>query len=167
MPRSRGWKGTRMKSIRSMVRCALGAACVVGIAAGEAGAQTCGSPLTMAPDSIVETTSCSGQPFAGGGVSGPGAVLDFTLDHPSSVTFGVAANLFSPSVCVVNAGECATDTCLATGEAGAPVTLDALPEGSYWVIVTASPFDAPGACGMFELVNDTQAADTILANGFD
>ena len=93
----------------------------------------------MAPDSIVETTSCGGQNFAGGAVSGPGAVFDFTLEHPSSVTFGVAANLFSPSVCVMTAGDCGTGTCLATGEAGAPATLDALPDGAYWVIVTASP----------------------------
>jgi len=155
-----------MKSIRSMIRCTLGAACALVAAAG-ARAQTCGAPLPMSPDSLVEATSCGGQNFAGGALSGPGAVFDFTLDHPSSVTFGVAANLFDPSVCVMVAGDCGTGTCLATGEAGAPATVDALPGGAYWVIVTASPFDAPGACGAFELMNDTQAADTILANGFD
>lgn len=155
-----------MKFMRSLIR-GLGAACACGVVAGAAQAQTCGSPLTMLPDSIVEATSCGGQPFAGGAVSGPGAVFDFTLDRPSSVTFGAAANLFSPSVCVMTAGDCGIGTCLATGENGAPVTMDGLPEGSYWIIVTASPFDTPGACGAFELMNDTQAADTILANGFD
>jgi hypothetical protein len=146
--------------------CRLAAACLFGSFAGATLAQTCGSPLPLPPGGMVETTSC-GQMFDGGAVSGPGAVLDFTLEHPSSVTFGVFASQFTPSVCVLPAGDCGTGTCIATGDAGRPASVDPLPEGSYWVIVTASPFDAPGACGLFELVNDTQAADTILADGFD
>lgn len=154
-----------MTRVRSLT-CRLAVTSLFGSWAGAALAQTCGSPLPLPPNGIVETTSCS-QPFGGGAVSGPGAVLDFTLEHPSAVTFGAFANQFTPSVCLLPAGDCGMGTCIATGDAGRPASFDALPEGSYWVIVTASPFDAPGSCGVFELMNDTQATDTILADGFD
>jgi hypothetical protein len=71
-----------------------------------------------------------------------------------------------PPVASVSGGA-GTGTCLATGDASAPAAIDGLPAGSYVVIVTASPYSAPGSCGSFMLRNETAAADTIHADGFD
>ncbi|HEU4664368.1 MAG TPA: hypothetical protein VFS55_10095 [Dokdonella sp.] len=125
-------------------------------------AQTCGSPLPIATDTMVDAFSCA-QAFPGG----PGAVLGFSIDHAASVAFATSAQSFDPAVCVTTAGDCSTSGCLAGGDGIAPAVADALPAGSYWIIVTASPFDAPGACGYFSLLSETQPADSVFDDGFE
>ncbi|HEY6941881.1 hypothetical protein [Dokdonella sp.] len=137
-------------------------AALLGGFAGAGHAQTCGSPLPIATDTMVDANSCV-QAFP----DGPGAVLGFTIDHATSVAFATTALSFDPSVCVTTPGECGTSSCLATGDDAAAAVADGLPAGSYWVIVTASPFDAPGACGYFSLMSQTQAADTVFDDGFE
>lgn len=139
------------------------AACVA------AHAQTCASPLPLPPDSPTWASTCGAQTFDTNDLSGPGAVLSFTLDQPGSVSFMLSGTPgFEPQVCVTDVeGQCGTSPCLATGDASTPALLDGLPPGSYRAIVTASPFSAPGACGAFGIIESVAPGETILSNGFD
>jgi hypothetical protein len=143
---------------------------LAGLASMPAGAQTCAEPMQMPPDSAVTAFTCGAENFTPPALSGPGAVLRLTLDHPASVDFTLAGiePQFDPALCVMDAtNECGAGPCLATGNALTPTVLDDLPAGAYWVIVTASPGSAAGSCGMFNLMNQLVPGDIILANGFD
>jgi len=123
----------------------------------------------MPPDSPTWASTCGAQVFATNDLSGPGAVLSFTLDEAGSVYFTLSGTPgFEPQVCVTDMeGQCGTGPCLATGDASTPVLLDGLPVGSYRAIVTASSFSAPGSCGAFGIIENIAPGEAILANGFD
>jgi len=143
---------------------------LVGLASLPVRAQTCANPMLLLPDGSVTSFTCGAENFIPPALSGPGAVLRLALDHPAAVHFTLAGiePQFDPALCVMDAANaCGAGPCLATDGALTPTTLDNLPAGAYWVIVTASPSSAAGSCGMFSLMNQVVPGDTILANGFD
>lgn len=156
-----------MQPMRSAFsRAVVAALATIALSTSIAGhAQTCAAPVTMSPGSILAADTCGAQNFGGGGVPNWGAVFDLSLDQPSVVAFTVSSQSFTPSVCITAAGDCGTSTCTAQGDAITPT--GTLPPGAYWVIVAPTPLDFGGVCGTFEIGNETHAADTVLANGFD
>jgi hypothetical protein len=160
-----------MQSMRLVFSLPAAAALIAVALATSVGAhaQTCASPVPIAAGAPAWASTCGAQTFTSGDLSGPGAVLTFSLDQPGSVYFTLSSTPgFEPQVCVTDsAGECGTGPCLATGDASTPAILDGLPAGSYRALVTASPFSTPGSCGMFGIIEDVMPDDTILANGFD
>src|SRR5690242_16870425 len=88
----------------------------------------------------------------------PIATSRFTLDEPSTmelVISSVGMPTWTPTI-YLSGGICDEGQC-------GPQ----LPAGSYCMTITASPFDADGACGCFALHVETVADDTIYRGYFD
>ena len=150
------------------MRLLFGIAClaVTLTASVAAHAQTCASPAhyqgSFGGPSVAGTT-CGGDTTAAGycagnlDAPGPAYVMQSTINENRmftdiSLTGGPgydALILMSPV-----SGGCGTNAaCTATGDPGSPIPSTDVPNGEYFIIVTAATFDAPGACGTFTVTS--------------
>ena len=129
-----------------------------------ANAQTCTAPQIWQPPPAGDTltgSTCGGDTTATGYCNGqftaPGPAFIAQGNFTSSRTFTNVNSLAGPGfdlmiyVSAVAAG-CGTNApCVANG---ASVASDEIPDGAYFIIVTAASFDAAGQCGTFTLTSD-------------
>lgn len=131
-------------------------------------AQTCGGPAAWQPDATgtptVTGTTCGGDTtaaqYCAGNLDAPGPAYVIQSTFAATRTFTAisltggagydAVMYMSPSAagCGTNAG------CTATGDPGAPIPSGDVPDGSFFLIVTAATFDAAGSCGTFTFTAD-------------
>ncbi|MGH8173596.1 MAG: hypothetical protein ACREPX_10630 [Rhodanobacteraceae bacterium] len=132
-----------------------------------ASAQTCGTPSAWQPDAAgtpaIAGDTCSGETNNGGGfcggtfdAPGPAYVIQSTFNAAGSYTNVTVSGAtgFTPAL-YVTATCGANGACIATGDGTNPLPNSAIPDaGTFYIIVTAASFDAPGACGTFTLTSD-------------
>ena len=145
---------------------------------GGAMAQTCDVPQTLRSDPMQVASTCGGDLSIGSICNG-----EVTLPGPAGVwRFQVGAGAtavlelwetgigFSPVGYLVNAsGACGEGDCHGYVDPATPLDLAGVPPGDYHLIVTASEWDTPGACGTYGLSvsGDLEGADEVFANGFE
>jgi len=137
--------------------------------AGFAQAQTCASPLIFQPSPAgtptVTDTTCNGETDMGGGfcqsafnAPGPGFILQSTFAPNrtfSTIAFSGGSGYDLAAYVVAQANGCNTNgACQTTGDATTPLQSGDIPDGTYYIIVTAADFDAAGACGPFIVVSN-------------
>lgn len=137
--------------------------------AGPLSAQTCADPATASWPSLggatLSGTTCDADTtapsYCAGNFDAPGPayVIQSTFDGTRTFTNlnlnGGQAG-FDPVIYVtpVSAG-CGTDgPCIATGDSSANILSADVPDGDWFIIVTAATINAPGACGDFALASD-------------
>ncbi len=147
---------------RNLIVASLGALAMGALFSASAGAQTCAAPLAWQPDATgnppISGTTCGGDTTAGGYCGGnfdaPGPAYVIKSTFAASRTFqkiSLTGSGFDPVIymsrvsdgCGVNAG------CGPTGDPGAPISTADVPDGDWFIIVTAANFDSAGACGTF------------------
>ena len=155
---------------RNLFVASLGAFAMGALFSVSATAQTCAAPASWTPDAggtpdIVGATTCgqetnNGGGFCGGNFDAPGPAYVIQTTFAASRTFnninienatGFGGAVYMSSVangCGVNAA------CGPTGAPGAPIITGDVQNGDWYIIVTAANFDAPGACGTFDLTTD-------------
>ena len=130
-------------------------------------AQTCAAPATFqAPPSggSVAGTTCGGDTtaagYCGGNLDAPGPAFVFQINLDGVRVFNNFSLIGGAGYDAVmyvspTSGGCGTNAaCTATGDTGAPIPSGDIPDGSYYLIVTAATFDGPGSCGTFTLSTD-------------
>ena len=134
------------------------------LASGAANAQTCTAPQTWQPPPAGDTmtgSTCGGDTtasaYCGGQFAAPGPAFIVQGTFAPSRTFTAINSIASPGwdlmmyVSAVSAG-CGTNApCVASGVS---VASDEIPDGDYFIVVTAASFDANGQCGTFTLTSD-------------
>jgi hypothetical protein len=155
---------------RNLVLASVGALVIGALASLSAVAQTCADPYRWQPppepaQPALGGTTCSGDTtasgYCGGNFDAPGPAFvilsTFTSNRTAtrlSLTGGGAGFdpvvYFSPasSPCGSNAA------CGATTDTGTPIDLSGagdVPDGDWFIIVTAASIDGAGACGQFAL----------------
>jgi len=143
---------------------ALAAACA--LAAADAGAQTCAAPALLAPNSMVQGSTCGFPKLAdvfcdGTPNPGPNVVYRLTLEQASEVEFAIGSTSFEPALFVSDEA-CGHGRCVSAIQSGQP-----MPAGDYWVVVAAAEGSAEGTCGTFTLANAVTPAETIFSDSFD
>ena len=139
-----------------------------GLFSVSAMAQTCGGPQSWQPDAsgtpAISGTTCGGDTtaagYCGGNLDAPGPAYVMSSTFAASRTFtnisltggaGYDAVMYISS----QALGCGTNAaCTATGDTGAPIPTADVPDGSYFVIVTAATFDGAGSCGTFTITSN-------------
>jgi len=131
------------------------------------GAQTCASPANWNPppggDSVSGTT-CGGDTtaagYCGGNLEAPGPafVIQKTFDGDrtfTNITLTGGSGYDAVMYVSPTSDGCGTNApCTATGDPGSPIGSADIPDGTYYIIITAATFDSPGACGTFTLSSD-------------
>lgn len=129
-------------------------------------AQTCASPLSWHPGSTgaATGTTCAGDTtaagYCGGNLDAPGPAYVMQATFAPNRTFSTISlqggSGYDAVIYVSAAAEgCGTNAaCIATGDSGAPILSGNIPDGDYYIIVTAATFDNPGSCGTFTLSSD-------------
>lgn len=132
-----------------------------------AAAQTCGGPEGWQPPASGDSrsgTTCGGDAtaagYCGGNLDAPGPAYVFTSTFAAGRTFnnmtltggaGYDAVMYVSS----QAGGCGTNAaCTATGDTSAAIPTGDIPDGTYFIVVTAATFDNPGSCGTFTITSD-------------
>lgn len=147
------------------------------LGAGPAAAQTCEAPQTLRTSPQPSTTCggdlsitsvCNGEIAIYGPVgvwqlrvgAGATAVLELLTTDP----------VFSPvGYLVAASGSCGEGGCHGHVDPLTPLDLSVVPPGHYHLIVAASEWDAPGACGKYGLALSGELGDfdLVFADGFD
>jgi hypothetical protein len=129
-------------------------------------AQTCAAPDTFQPPPGGESlsgTTCSGDTTATGycgslPAPGPAYVIESTFGP--NRTFQNISYLGGPGYDAVVYVSSVADGC---GTNAACVPMDQIPDGTFFIIVTAGPSDPSGACGTFNLTVDGSFPVTLQA----
>ncbi len=132
-------------------------------------AQTCAAPAPVAfPNNggaTLSGTTCGGDTTAAGycagnfDAPGPAYVFQATFDDTRTFTHidldGGAAG-FDPVVYLSPvASGCGTNgPCSATGDATVDLLAGDIPNGDWFIVVTAATINGPGSCGIFTLTSD-------------
>jgi len=132
-----------------------------------AAAQTCGGPTTWQPPaggSNVSGSTCGGDTtaagYCGGNLDAPGPAYVIRSDFAAGRTFGtitLTGGAGYDAVMYISslAGGCGTNAaCTATGDTGAGIPTGDVPDGQYFIVVTAATFDNPASCGAFVITSD-------------
>lgn len=165
--RRRGWR----------LRAALLATCL-SAAAGAALAQTCDVPQALRAEPMLVADTCGGDQsitsLCNGEVAiqGPVGVWGFRVGTGATAILELldASMGFSPVGYLVAAdGACGAGACHGYVDPLTPLDLAGVAPGDYHLIVTASAWDAPGACGSYLLSvsGDLGGSDDVFADGFD
>jgi len=131
-------------------------------------AQTCANPAPYqgigGPGPTLTGTTCGGDTtaagFCGGNLDAPGPayVIQMFLDGTRTFTaFYLTGGAGYDAIFLVSpvSAGCGTNAaCTATGDSGSPIPAGDVPDGEFYLIVTAATFDAPGACGTFTVTRD-------------
>ena len=136
-------------------------------------AQTCGSPIVPMMGTTTAST-CDGEHIADTFCldrpnPGPNTVFRFVIGPPLSghLTL-IPSPPFEPVMYLMDGdAPCDSKLCLASGDTSAPIALDGLAPGAYWLVIAASPTAPVGDCGIFTLSIDASIIDTIFADDFD
>ena len=132
-----------------------------------AAAQTCGGAQSWQPpvggDSVGGTT-CGGDTtaagYCGGNLDAPGPAFVLTSNFAASRTFANISLVGGAGYDAVmyisaDAAGCGTNAaCTATGDTGAPIPSADVPDGTFFIVVTAATFDGAGSCGTFTISSD-------------
>lgn len=132
-------------------------------------AQTCAAPASVAFPSAggatLAASTCGGDTtapaYCAGNFDAPGPAYVFQATFDATRTFS-ALNLdggaagFDPVIYLSQvAAGCGTDApCGATGDSTVDVLSADIPDGDWFIIITAATINGPGACGSFSLVSD-------------
>ena len=144
-------------------------ACLVVAAvaiANSAAAQTCANPVpyqgNLTP--ALSGTTCGGDTtaagYCGGNLDAPGPafVMRSTLNfHRTATSITVNGGAGYDAIILMSqvSDGCGTNApCVATGDASSPINLSTVPDGDYYLIVTAATFDVPGSCGTFTVATN-------------
>ena len=131
-----------------------------------ASAQTCASPAAWQPDAsgapTVSATTCGGDTtatlYCGGNFDAKGPAYVIRSNFGSTRTFSAITGSGTPlAVYVVPvANGCASGgACQTTGDTvSAAIPTGQIPDGNYYIIVTAASSSASGTCGDFVLTSD-------------
>jgi hypothetical protein len=131
-----------------------------------AAAQTCTAPTAWQPPpagSSVTGTTCGGDTtaagYCGGNLDAPGPayVISSTFNSGTFTNISLTGGAGYDAVMYISASAtgCGTNAaCTATGDTGAAIPSTDVPNGSYFIIVTAATFDTAGQCGTFTISSD-------------
>lgn len=149
---------------RNLLVGSLGALAFGALFSVSAAAQTCAAPSSWQPPaggSSVTGSTCGGDTTAGGYCAGnadaPGPAYVMTSTFNSGRTFntitlsgvtGYDGVMYVETTCGTNGA------CTASGDTGLGITTANIPDGTYFIVVTAATFDAAGACGPFTISSD-------------
>lgn len=153
---------------RNLLVASLGALAMGALFSMSASAQTCADTFGWQPpptgDTISNTTcgqeTNNGGGFCGGNFGAPGPAFVIQSEFTAGRTFGSISITdvagFGGAVymtrvadgCGVAAG------CGPTGGPGSDILTADVPDGEWFIIVTAADFDSPDACGTFTLTAD-------------
>jgi hypothetical protein len=137
------------------------------LAGGAAFAQTCASPSTWTPDAagapVQSGTTCGGTDsvslFCGAldSAGKPDVVYRVTLAAAgpqrtaTSITIAGGGAGFTPTMNMYSDACNTADACVQNGDPTSPVPLAGVGAGTYFLTVSATAFDASGACGAFTM----------------
>lgn len=163
----RGWR----------LRAAILAACLLA-GTGTALGQTCDVPQAPRMDPMQVADTCTGDQsitsLCNGEVAiqGPVGVWSFRVGAGATGILELldAGMGFSPVGYLVAAdGACGEGACQGYVDPLTPLDLAGVAPGDYHLMVTASAWDAPGACGsyMLSLSGSLGGSDDVFADGFD
>ncbi len=149
---------------RNLLVASLGALTLGAMFSMSATAQTCAAPSAWQPPaagSSVTGTTCGGDTTAAGycagnaDAPGPAYVLQSTFATGrtfNTITLGGVSGydgvMYVATTCGTNGA------CTASGDTGLGITTANVPDGTYFVIVTAATFDTAGQCGPFTISSD-------------
>lgn len=147
------------------------------LGAGPATAQTCEAPQTLRTN-LQPSTTCSGDlsiaSLCNGEIAiyGPVGVWQLRVGAGATAIIELLATdpVFSPvGYLVAASGACGEGGCHGHVDPLTPLDLSTVPPGDYHLIVAASEWDAPGACGTYglSLSGDLGDLDRVFADGFD
>lgn len=147
-----------------------------GLGGGAAVAQTCEIPQTLRSDPLQAASTCDGDLSIASVCNGEIPIYGPVGVWQLRVGVGATAVLqllaadpgFSPVGYLVAAdGPCGAGGCY--GHVDPVLDLASVPPGDYHLIVAASAWDAPGACGSYSLSvdGDFGDADQVFGDGFD
>lgn len=154
---------------RNLLVASLGALTFGAFFSASAAAQSCVGPLAWQPDPggtpVISGTTCGGDTTAGAycagnqDAPGPAYVLQSTFSASrtfSTITLGGGAAGFDPVVYMsAVSGGCGTNApCGPSGDTGFPIATADVPDGDWFIIVTAASIDAADSCGAFTVTSD-------------
>lgn len=131
--------------------------------------QTCAAPATAVWPSpggaTLSATTCGGDTTAAGycagnfDAPGPAFVIQSTFDATrtfSTLDLNGGGAGFDPVIYMTAVADgCGTNAaCGPTGDATVDVLTGDVPDGDWFIIVTAATVNGPGACGTFDLLSD-------------
>lgn len=140
------------------------------LAGGTALGQTCASPSTWIPDAAgapaQSGTTCGGTDsvslFCGAldSAGKPDVVYRYWLapagPQRTSTTIIISGGGagFTPTMNMYSDACNTADACVQNGDPTSPIPLAAVPGGTYFLAVSATAFDAAGACGAFSMTTN-------------
>ena len=153
---------------RNLLVASLGALAMGALFSMSASAQTCAGPFSWQPpaagntisgDTCGQDTTAAGYCAGNFDAPGPAYVIQSTFD--GTRTFGTI-NLngggagFDPVIYMTAvAGGCGTNAaCGPTGDSTVDVQTGDVPDGDWFIVVTAASINGAGACGTFDLISD-------------
>lgn len=155
---------------RNLLVASLGALAMGALFSVSASAQTCAGPDSWQPSAagdpdIMGATTCGQDTTAAGycggnfDAPGPAYVIQSTFDASrtfSAIDLNGGAAGFDPVVYMsAAAGGCGTNAaCGPTGDSTVDVLTADVPDGDWFIVVTAASINGPGACGGFDLLSD-------------
>lgn len=148
---------TRVSNVKSLLS-RVGAALALCSGMQDGFAQVCPHlPATLPLDDVVTGNTCPPDPNPPRNdivYESPAAATRFVLERPSSLAVELAGDHFFTPQAYLFSDQCPGGRC-------APGAT--LPAGSYCLTVTASPFDAIGSCGCFQIATHVG----IFTDGFE
>jgi len=147
---------------RNLLFTSIGAAAVAVLFSASVNAQTCASPNMWQPNAAgtptISDTTCNGEASPGGGFcqsgfNAPGpayvALSTFAASRTfTTVNFTGGAGYDLAVYVVPQANGCNSNgACQTTGDATTPLNTGDIPDGTYYILMTAADFDGAGACG--------------------
>lgn len=151
---------------RNLLVCSIGALALGTLFSLSATAQTCAAPGAWQPDAsgspTVSGTTCGGDTtapgYCAGNLDAPGPAYVIQSNFAASRTFttlsltggaGYDAVMYVESTCGTNGA------CTATGDStGGTIPSTDIPDGTFFIVISAATFDAPGACGTFTITSN-------------
>ncbi len=133
------------------------------------GAGTCADPFVWAPDAsgapTITGTTCGKETadvaFCNSTFNAPGPAFVIQAHFDSSRTFTdfgfvTTGAGYTPALYMtpVSGGCAANANCTATGDSTNPIPTGDVPNGDFYIIITAATFDGTGSCGEFTFVSD-------------
>ena len=148
----------------------------LSLGGGTAAAQTCEVPQTLRSDPLQSASTCDGDLSIASvcngeiPIHGPVGVWRLRVGVGATAVLQLLAADpgFNPIGYLVAAGSpCGTGGCY--GHVDPILDLANVPPGDYHLVVAASEWDAPGACGAYSLFVDGDFGDTdqVFADGFE
>lgn len=176
MPSPMHGNSARDRAARAM-SAALLAVLLAYLGAGPTAAQTCEAPQTLRTNPQPSTT-CSGdlsiESVCNGEIAihGPVGIWQLRIGTGATAIIELLTidPIFSPvGYLVAASGSCGEGGCHGHVDPLTPLNLSDVPPGDYQLIVAASEWDAPGACGTYSLSlsGDLGDLDRVFADGFD